>query len=43
MNASSKNIVREMIENRALIKSLAKNDFKIKFAGSYLGTVWAFV
>lgn len=32
-----------MIENRKLIKSLAKNDFKTKFAGSYLGTIWAFV
>jgi len=43
MNAQSKNIVVELIENRNLIKSLAKNDFKIKFAGSYLGTIWAFV
>lgn len=43
MNAASKNIVVEMIDNRSLIKSLAKNDFKIKFAGSYLGTIWAFV
>ena len=37
MNETSKNIVVEMIENRKLIKSLAKNDFKTKFAGSYLG------
>lgn len=43
MNVTSKNIVVEMIENRKLIKSLAKNDFKTKFAGSYLGTIWAFV
>lgn len=43
MNSTSKNIVVEMIENRTLIKSLAKNDFKTKFAGSYLGTIWAFV
>ena len=43
MNETSKNIVVEMIENRKLIKSLAKNDFKTKFAGSYLGTIWAFV
>lgn len=43
MNLKSKSIVLEMIENRTLIKSLAKNDFKKKFAGSYLGTVWAFV
>ena len=32
-----------MIQNRKLIKSLAKNDFRTKFAGSYLGTIWAFV
>ena len=43
MNVTSRNIVVEMIENRKLIKSLAKNDFKTKFAGSYLGTIWAFV
>ncbi len=43
MNGTSKNIIAELIENRKLIKSLAKNDFKIKFAGSYLGTLWAFV
>lgn len=43
MSANSKNMAAEIIENRALIKSLAKNDFKTKFAGSYLGTVWAFV
>lgn len=43
MNQTSKNIFAEIIENRSLIKSLAKNDFKTKFAGSYLGTIWAFV
>ena len=43
MKPNSKNIILEMIENRTLIKSLAKNDFKTKFAGSYLGTIWAFV
>ena len=31
------------MENRKLVGSLAKNDFKTKFAGSYLGTIWAFV
>ena len=30
-------------ENRKLIMNLAKNDFKTKYAGSYLGIVWAFV
>lgn len=29
--------------DRRLIVSLAKNDFKTRYAGSYLGIVWAFV
>lgn len=33
----------ELYQNRALILNLAKNDFKTKFAGSYLGIFWAFV
>lgn len=33
----------ELIQNRKLIMSLAKNDFKTKYAGSYLGITWAFV
>ena len=33
----------ELYHNRQLILSLAKNDFKTKYAGSYLGIVWAFV
>ena len=33
----------EVFQDRQLIFSLAKNDFKTKFAGSYLGIVWAFV
>lgn len=33
----------EIIKNRKLILSLAKNDFKTKFAGSYFGIIWAFV
>ena len=36
-------IPKDILHNRKLIGSLAKNDFKQKFAGSYLGTVWAFV
>ena len=36
-------IPRDIVSNRKLIGSLAKNDFKQKFAGSYLGTIWAFV
>jgi teichoic acid transport system permease protein len=34
---------RELYANRRLIWSLAKNDFKTRYAGSYLGIVWAFV
>ena len=33
----------ELYKNRRLIWKLAKNDFKTRFAGSYLGIVWAFV
>ena len=33
----------ELIQNRRLIMTLSKNDFKTKYAGSYLGIVWAFV
>lgn len=29
--------------NSALVWSLAKNDFKTRYAGSYLGIVWAFI
>ena len=36
-------ILGELSGSRKLIGSLAKNDFKTKFAGSYLGRVWAFV
>lgn len=33
----------ELYQNRKLILKLAKNDFKTKYAGSYLGIFWAFV
>ena len=33
----------EIYRNRRLVFSLAKNDFKTKYAGSYFGTVWAFI
>lgn len=33
----------EVWQNRALIYKLAKNDFKTRYAGSYLGIFWAFV
>lgn len=33
----------ELYQNRKLIWKLSKNDFKTRFAGSYLGIFWAFV
>ncbi|MDD6203062.1 MAG: ABC transporter permease [Lachnospiraceae bacterium] len=33
----------ELYQNRRLIWKLAKNDFKKRYAGSYLGAVWAMV
>lgn len=37
------NLPLEVYQNRALVMNLAKSDFKTKYAGSYLGIVWAFV
>ena len=36
-------IPKSIIKNSGLLFSLGKNDFKQKFAGSYLGVIWAFV
>lgn len=36
-------MIKEIYENRKLIFNLGKNDFKTRFAGSYLGIIWAFV
>ena len=33
----------EIYQNREILLELAKNDFKVKYAGSYLGKVWALV
>ncbi len=33
----------EALRNRRLIAKLAKNDIKTRFAGSYLGIIWAFI
>jgi teichoic acid transport system permease protein len=33
----------ELYQNRKLIWKLARNDFKTRFAGSYLGVFWGFV
>lgn len=37
------NPVRDFYKDRKLIKKLALNDFKTRYAGSYLGIVWAFI
>jgi len=37
------NLLKDIFNNRSLIWSLAKNDFKMKYAGSYFGIIWAFV
>ncbi|MDO4619736.1 MAG: ABC transporter permease [Lachnospiraceae bacterium] len=34
---------RSICQNRRLIAKLAKNDFKTRYAGSYLGIIWAFI
>lgn len=36
-------IPKDIVTNWRLIRALAKNDMKAKFAGSVLGVVWAFV
>ena len=36
-------IANDLLSNRKLIMSLAKNDFKTKYAGSYFGIIWAFI
>ncbi len=36
-------LLQEVYHNRKLIFSLARNDFKQKYAGSYFGIIWAFV
>lgn len=38
-----KNLGQEVYKNKTLIWSLSKNDFKTKYAGSYLGIIWAFI
>lgn len=38
-----KNSINSIYSNKRLILGLVKNDFKVKYAGSYLGVIWAFV
>lgn len=36
-------LFRELYQNKKLLYFLSVNDFKTKYAGSYLGVIWAFV
>ena len=36
-------MLKDIIDERKLIWKLAKNDFKVRYAGSFLGIVWGFV
>ncbi|MNW34180.1 Teichoic acid translocation permease protein TagG [compost metagenome] len=38
-----KRFTGDIYNNRKVILSLALNDFKMKYAGSYLGIIWAFI
>ncbi|WP_018758696.1 ABC transporter permease [Paenibacillus terrigena] len=35
--------IKELVNSRALIFKLAKNDFRTKYASSYLGVIWGFI
>ncbi|EGO62241.1 ABC transporter permease [Acetonema longum] len=37
------NLFQELWQSRRLILELAKNDFKVRYAGSFFGIFWAFV
>lgn len=39
----SKSFLKKILQNVSLILDLAKNDFRTKYAGSYLGIIWAFI
>ena len=36
-------IVREIVSGRRMIWELSRNDFRTRYAGSYLGIIWAFI
>lgn len=42
-NRAALSMLQKGYQNKEMIIKLAKNDFKTKYAGSYLGIVWAFV
>ena len=35
--------LRDILKNKKLLIDLAKNDFKARYLGNYLGILWAFV
>lgn len=37
------NLIKNLIDSRRMLWKLSRNDFKTKYAGSYLGIFWAFV
>ena len=37
------NFLKAIFQNKALLWSLTKNDFKQRYLGSFLGTAWAFI
>lgn len=41
--SSLRSVTKEMYDIRKLTASLAINDFKMKYAGSFLGIIWAFI
>lgn len=43
MNKTESGLIKELIKNRELIWKLACNDFKKRYAGSYLGALWAMI
>ena len=43
MNSSLFSLPADLYRNRRLVFKLAKNDFRTRYAGSYLGAVWAFI
>ena len=36
-------LLKDLLSSRNLILSLALNDFRTKYAGSYFGVLWAFI
>lgn len=42
-NQKASTLLGQIVQSRTLIWKLAKNDFKKRYAGSYLGAIWALV